>query len=183
MTGGLEQAVSVAAVFRAKLHHDGSVGPWIADTAMPTPRSHHSTFTHAGYLYVVGGINGNPWDDNVPTLSDIQRARIKADGSLGAWEMVGTLAVPLATQSNVVRDGFLYVLGGVENNMDMVATIRRAPFVDHGHVGAWETVNAALPVARSHVHQTPVLGRHIYSAGGMSNDGTPLTNVFVGRFD
>ena len=65
-----------------------------------------------------------------------------------------------------------------------VDTVRGAPLDAAGVPGAFETFDRPLPLARSHVHQTPVHDGFVYSVGGRVADGNGLrsTNrVLVGE--
>ena len=177
--GGLEQNVSVATVYAARVARD-SVGAWRELTALPRPRSHHAAFVHDDALWVVAGLDGNPAGQNTP-LADVLRAPIGTDGSLGAWSEVSRLDSALAVFAAVVHDGYVYVLGGVENNARFVNTVQRAPLLAGGRVGAWERLASGLPTARAHVHQTPVYRGRIYSAGGSASRQV-TTAVHVGTF-
>jgi len=80
----------------------------------------------------------------------------------------------------VVHDGHLYTFGGVEDNARFVDIVWRAPLAADGSLGAWQRVEPGLPNVRSHVHQLPVIGGRVYSAGG-SNARRVTADVFVGR--
>ena len=176
--GGLEENTSVASVYAASITPDG-VGEWRAQTALPRPRSHHAAFVHDGALWVVAGLDGNPAGANTP-LADVLRAPIGADGSLGAWTEVSRLDSALAVFAAVVHGGFVYVLGGVENNARFVNTVQRAP-IEGGRLGAWQRLAAGLPTARAHVHQTPVYRGRVYSVGGSASRQV-TTAVHIGTF-
>src|SRR5262245_29638587 len=67
---------------------------WRDGPALQLPLDHHATFlvqsSGGNFLYVAGGTNYKELYDN------IVRARIDADGSLGAWEAAGAYPAPLA---------------------------------------------------------------------------------------
>jgi len=113
-------------------------------------------------------LDGNPAGANTP-LRDILRAPIRPDGSLDPWEPAGQLDSALAVHAAFVHNGYLYVIGGVENNARFIATVQRAPLDASGVAGAWETVPPGLPEARGHVHQTPVIAGRVYSVGGSAS--------------
>jgi hypothetical protein len=165
VTGGLEAATSVPSVVRAELRPDGTVSEWTALADMPKPRSHHASFVHEGALYLVAGLNGNPAAAHEP-LRDVLRAVIGADGSLGEWTTISTLPHAYGTHSAFAHDGFVYLVGGVEDNARFSDKILRAPIESDGTLGGWTHVGTSLPAARSHVHQTPVHQARIYSVGG-----------------
>jgi hypothetical protein len=179
VTGGLAERTSVADVAAARLTADGAPEAWVELAALPAPRSHHASFVHDGALWVVAGLNGNPAGAH-EQLRDILRAPIQADGTLGDWTTAGRLDSAYATHSAFVRDGWLYVVGGVENNARFVPTVQRAPIRAGGTLGFFEHA-APLPVGRAHVHQTPLRGDRVYSVGGSANRRL-MTGVHIGTF-
>jgi hypothetical protein len=179
VTGGLEGRTSVAGVSGTKLGPDGAPVAWVDLTPLPTPRSHHASFVYGGALYVVAGLNGNPAGEH-EQLRDILRAPIQPDGLIGAWTNVGRLDSAYATHAAFVKDGWLYVVAGVENNARFVATVQRAPIREGGAIGFFEPTTA-LPVGRGHVHQTPVRGDYVYSVGGSASRRL-ITAVHIGTF-
>jgi len=179
VTGGLEARTSVAQVAGAKLGPDGAPQAWVELTPLPTPRSHHASFVYDGALFVVAGLNGNPAGEH-EQLRDILRAPIQADGTLGAWTSVGRLDSAYATHAAFVKDGWVYVVGGVENNARFVATVQRAPIRAGGTIGFFEPTTS-LPAGRGHVHQTPVRGDYVYSVAGSASRRVSSA-VHIGSF-
>ena len=179
VTGGLEPRTSVPNVHGARLGPDGAPIAWVDLTPLPTPRSHHAAFVHDGGLYVVAGLNGNPAGEH-QQLRDVLRATIQPDGTLGAWTEAGRLDSAYGTHAAFARDGWLYVVGGVENNARFVGTVQRAPIRPGGNLGFFEP-SAALPVGRGHVHQTPVWRNWVYSVGGSASRRL-MTAVHIGTF-
>ena len=179
VTGGLEPRTSVANVHGARLDAQGAPVQWVDLTALPTPRSHHASFVHEGALYVVAGLNGNPAGEH-QQLRDILRAPILPDGTLGPWAEAGRLDSAYGTHAAFVRDGWVYLVGGVENNARFVGTVLRAPIRAGGSLGFFEQ-STALPVGRGHVHQTPLWKDWVYSVGGSASRRL-VTAVHIGTF-
>lgn len=109
------------------------------------------------------------------------RAPITSDGSLGEWSVAGELPLTLGTHASFVHSGALHVVGGVEGGSTNTAAARRAAIGADDTLGAWEDL-PALPKARAHAHQTPVVGDLVYSVGG-AFEHTSMTDVFIGRFE
>lgn len=170
------------------LRYDDDMG-WVSAAPLPTERSHHALVTIDERIYIVGGFSGT----TLETVGEpaILRSTRDADGNLSGWEEVGTMDDPPATASAFVRDDFVYVIGGSDSGSGggghhgdgvYVDRIRRAPLTEDGHVGPFEDVGH-LPMARAHVHQTPVSGDYVYSVGGRIMDGSGFVTsdrVFVG---
>lgn len=157
----------------------GAIGNWETTTPLPEKRSHHAVVVHGDGLFVIAGLTGNPAAVNTP-LSDVLRAPIAADGSLGEWKTVGTLPSALATHAAFVYLDSIYVVAGVEDDSSNTDAVRRAKVAADGTLSEWESV-ASLPTAHAHAHQTPVLEGFVYSVGGALQHMSS-TDVFVGKF-
>lgn len=183
-TGGLNsEGSSLASVEHAAL--DGtSLGEWAADTALPVEISHHGLATDGEALYVTGGLKRveNDFANDV-TYDAVLRARIAEDGSLEAWEDVGTMPVPLAVHASFVFAGDLYVVGGLDGNATaFVRKIYKVKASAEGALGEWEQVDVALPRPRGHTHQMPIVNGVVYSIAGHQN-GASQVNAFYARFE
>lgn len=147
---------------------DGTVASWRVAGELPRPRSHHAAVVIDGWLYVIGGMDGNPAQG--PALyTDVRRAPLREDGTLGEWQLVSLMPDSYATHSAFVHGGWLYVMGGVVNNHRFVDTVLRAPLRPDGRPGPWQPVTPGLPAIRAHVHVTPVVGGRVYSVGGSAS--------------
>lgn len=165
VVGGQGERASEAGVFAARLGADGRLSAWTTLAPLPRPRSHHAALVHDGHLYVVGGLDGDPMG-HMGLYTDVLRAPIAADGTLGEWRIVSRMPHSYATHSAFVHGSALWVLGGVEDNQRFVNHVWRAAFGANGALGRWEEVSPALPLARGHVHETPVVNGRVYSVGG-----------------
>jgi hypothetical protein len=150
-------------VLVAEVGADGSIAAWRDAGKLPGPRSHFAAARDGAFVYLTGGIAADPFADP-PSLREVWRARIGRDGALGEWTAMTPLPSGVATHASFVRDGWLYVAGGVGDKPEMLAAVLAAPIRNHA-LGAWRTI-AQLPVARGHVHQMPLHGDRVYSVGG-----------------
>lgn len=183
VVGGLADNVATDTIYRAELDDAGNPTGWAEIEPLPAPRSHEAVLVHDGWLYVLGGLSGNPMNGSDVSHTDVWRAKIGTDGSLGAWETLTSLPVPLATESAFVAGGSLWIVGGLEqpeSGYSYSKHVRRAPLAADGSIGDWvETVE--LPRGRAHVHQTPVYDGHVYSIGG-SVGSRSIDSVWIGTF-
>jgi len=172
-----------AVVFSAPIEEDGALGFWREEIELlPRGRSHHTSVLHDGSIYVIGGFSGELLEG--VEENEILRGHIADDGTVEAWQTVGTIPEAPWTASAFERDGYVYVLGGGQGSNALaryLARVRRAPFLSDGSIGEWEDVGGDLPQARAHVHHTPVWGSLLYSIGGRLMSETSLTDVVVGR--
>ena len=180
-TGNDATTVSV----RAKLEPDGKLSDFEPTTKLSPARSHQAAFVHGGFIYLAGGLSEGP-QTNPPSRTDVVRAEIRPDGSLGEWLEAGTLPVPLSVSSAEVRGCSVYFFGGLSNNKSskpFTDTVLRGTLAEDGSVIDVVVERSKLSVERGHVHQTPSYGKFIYSVGGRGNDAlSSLGTVDVGTF-
>ncbi|MBL8682139.1 MAG: hypothetical protein JNK05_23430 [Myxococcales bacterium] len=179
LVGGTDGRSAQSAVTMATVSADGNVGEWSRVANVPEPRSHHIAFVHNDLLYLAGGFRGMPVGNNITPLEVILRSTRDAEGAITGWEEVGTMDPVRSTHSGVLRDRWLYIFGGLDQ-FTTLAVVQRAPVGCDGRIGAWEEVRGAIPVARGHVHQTPVHEGRVYSVGGRDDNGVSINRVFVG---
>jgi len=95
---------------------------------------------------------------------------------------VSDLPQQLATHAAFVHAGRLYVVGGIEGRRAprrrrvCAARVRR-----RRRARAWED-GPALPEARGHCHQAPVVGGRVFLAGGAVSHASKGT-TFVGTLE
>jgi hypothetical protein len=124
----------------------------------------------------------NQLGNDVP-YDSVLRSEIHEDGSLGPWTVAGTLPMPLGVHASFVHAGQLYVVTGLDMaSSQFLKIVQRAPLLDDGSVGSWETLASELPLPRGHCHQTPLVDGHLYSVAGTNNLGSQ-TQAFVAKFE
>lgn len=131
---------------------------WTTTTALPEGLASGNTVTYGDFVYVVGGKNNSE-----AGVAAIYGARIKADGGLENWAVVGQLPLPLYLHATVVAGDGLFVIGGWDGQGTR-AEVWRAPILSDGRIGGW----AAMPPYPStlDLHDAAVLNGRIYVAGG-----------------
>lgn len=167
---------------RTTIGADGTASAFEAMTPLVPDRSHHAIFVRGKYLYVLGGITGNPVGNNAKERKDVVFAEIGADGKLSPWYAGGALPEAISVSSAQLHEDSVWVVGGLEEG-GFTNKIRRATFNEDGTLTEFTTLKATLPDARGHVHQTPMYGSFIYSVGGKNDDNESLGTIDVGRFE
>lgn len=135
-----------------------TINQWHTTAALPEGLVSSSTVTYGDFVYVVGGKNSS---ENA--IATIYGARLKADGGLENWSVVGQLPLPLYLHAAVAAGDALYVIGGWDGKVTR-AEVWRAPFLSDGRVGGW-TAMPAYPITFD-LHDAAVLNGRIYVAGG-----------------
>lgn len=165
VVGGQGEVEAEAGVFGARLDESGGISEWVELTPLPRPRSHHAALVLEGHIYLFGGLDGRPGGYQA-AFTDVIRAPINDDGTLGQWQLVSMLPHSYATHSAVLHDGHVWILGGVEDLQRFSDVVLKGRIHATGALGPWETVEPGLPLARGHVHVTPLVAGRVYTAGG-----------------
>ncbi|MEN8376130.1 MAG: IPT/TIG domain-containing protein [Gemmatimonadota bacterium] len=114
--GGVDDAGATSAdVWMAQIGLDGSLGSWVPASTLPQPLHSASASLFRGFLYLTGGA-----DSLHAATGVVYRAAIAEDGSLGAWESIGTLPGPRAYHAQIGFGPFLHVIGGDAGTTDPV---------------------------------------------------------------
>jgi hypothetical protein len=158
----------------------GEPGPWSTAAPLPAPRTHHACVVVGPYIYVLAGM-----DIDSREAPEIWRSITDGEGVVSGWEVVGEIADAPWTASTFFHNNYVYVVGGGNGSgflAQFLDHIRQAPLNSDFTLGEFEDVDAKLPIARSHVHQTPIHDGRIYSVGGrLLTGGLRSTNaVFTG---
>jgi len=151
----------LASVERARILPDGGLGPWQTEPqTLSRPRRCAKVEAVDGYLYALGGFDGN-------LLDSVERARILSDGSLGPWQVEqGRLTMPRYIHSAERIDGALYVVGGhnEREGTGLRAVEAARPDKDH-RLGEWRSL-AALEHGRYGL-STATDRKFLYALGGL----------------
>jgi hypothetical protein len=180
---GQTTGASVDQVVRSKLGSDGTPGAFEAIAPLPESRSHHMSFQYGDYVYVAGGLTGDPVM-NPPSRKDIIRAKLGVDGSLGDWEPAGVIPKGLSISAAQVFARRVFFFGGLPVSGNYTNVIQSAAFDPDGLLGETKPLPVKLSVGRGHVHQTPMYGRFIYSVAGKHGIGEDDStgSVEIGTF-
>jgi N-acetylneuraminic acid mutarotase/predicted nucleic acid-binding Zn ribbon protein len=99
---------SVGSTFSAKIKPNGDIEPWVTGTTtLAQPINFGSEVAANGFEYVIGGQNSSG-----TKLSNVQYAKINADGTFGSWNSTTSLPSARNTTGAVVVNGYVYVMGG-----------------------------------------------------------------------
>lgn len=167
---------------------------WTKTTSLPDPVSGHvasyaqietETSGIDRYVYVTGGR-----DTTGSATSQVLSGRIDQQGDIPSWTETGSLpaarafhAAVTATpfNSRVQGDGFIYTLGGVNDDGEPIRAVSRAPLSADGTVGSW---SQAQPLPDSlHSVGAVVFRSAIYVAGGSTNGDQPVSTVYKAPID
>jgi hypothetical protein len=171
--GGVDGRDFLRTVEYAPILADGSLGPWNLAAPLTEARGFFDAVAHGGYLYAAGGGNG-PNGEHL--LNSVERAPLRADGRLGAWERLPvTLNLPRRCVKLAVIGDTLYALGGFGGTL--LDTVERTAFSADGGLGPFELLSERLTMPR-YVNAAKAHGDTLYVLGGHNeNEGTGVTAV------
>lgn len=141
---------------------DGRLGAWKFTEPLGEPRFYLAAAVANGYLYAIGGANGERGKDNVPSAV-VERARILPDGSLGPWQHAGYLTTPRRGLQAVAYRDHLYAIGGY--NGAFLKSIEHARVNGDGTLSEWQEDPQHAVVDR-YIHAATHLGDQLYLLGG-----------------
>jgi hypothetical protein len=127
---------------------------------------------------LLAGFDAPDWSSTGTSHLDALTAVVGSDGALGPWDRQ-TLPFGTSTHSADVEDGFVYLVGGFDEQLTVLDLVRRARVDAQGQLSGWETLTP-MPLARAHVHQTPVSEGVIYSVGGNTGNHVATDQVLMG---
>lgn len=162
---------------------------WTLTTPLPVAVSGHkaipvSVDSETGtkrYVYVSGGRNA----EGTP-INQVFFGQIKTDGTIDSWVSTNSLPESLAFHASVVAtpfnskvegNGFVYILGGLNNSSEAVSSIYHASINDDGTLKSWSTTTA-LPQAL-HSAGAVLFRNTIYVVGGAKSNNTPVATAYM----
>ncbi len=180
--GNIEFDASSSQIKRGGLK-GGSVGAWSTDAGtFTTQRYGHTTVVSNGYLYVMGGQNGNT------VLNDVQYAKFGSSGALASDAGCGTVWCTTTSFTNgrvgsrgFSYNGYIYVTGGYD-----ASWYNDVQYAKPGPAGALEAnagcgtvwcTTSAFATNRSD-HMIAVHNGAVYLFGGCSSVLIVTCNVF-----
>jgi hypothetical protein len=118
-----------------KLQKVLSLGTWSKTTSFIIPRASHSSIVYNGYLYVIGGTDGNS------RFNDVQFAHINLDGSLGTWQNTTSLNTAAQQSSSIEYNGYIYVIGGC-GPQTATNVVQYSKINTDGTLGTWQNATS-----------------------------------------
>jgi hypothetical protein len=148
------------------IHDDGTLAAWQAGSELNEERGFFGVAAHHGFIYAVGGGNG-PSGHHL--LRSVERAAIRADGSLGPWQKeTQLLNFPRRCAKVVASNAYLYAIGGFGGTL--FDSVERARFNADGSLGPWEIVADKLTMPR-YIHAEAEVNGRLYILGGHAELG------------
>jgi hypothetical protein len=175
--GGVDGHRFLRSVEYTTINADGSLAPWQLTSGLLEERGFFAAVVSEGYLYVVGGGNG---DNGKHLLQSVERAAIQADGSLGPWQSQhSALVYPRRCVKLLIQDRRLYALGGFAGTL--LDSVESAALQADGSLGPWRLEPKTMTMPR-YVNAAKQVGDLAIVIGGHREiGGVGLKAVEVAR--
>ncbi|MEK7594896.1 MAG: carbohydrate binding domain-containing protein, partial [Patescibacteria group bacterium] len=161
----------------AKIKTNGTLGNWTVTSPMPVILHQHTTVISNGYIYAIGGL-----DDSVGYSDAVYYAKLNSDGTVGTWRSttpINNSATTRSEHASIVVNGYLYVIGGVDNVSAATNDIYYTKLNADGSVGAWITARD-LPLALSSMAASVANG-YVYITGGNDSGFAPVNTTYFAK--
>jgi len=149
---------------------------WKETSALQVARAGAATVVNNNFVYMIGGVDGRQF------LRSIEYAAILPDGRIGEWKMGPRLIEERGFTEAVVKNGFIYVVGGGNgpNGKHLLTTVERAKINPDGSLGQWRQEAQRMVLPRR-CTKLSLVGDYLYSFGGFG--GTLLDSVEFAKIE
>jgi len=164
----------------AALKPDGTLSAWREERPLPDKLQHHAAAVLGDVLYVLGGFNGQEYNEA------LRYAPLAADGTIGAWkDATGRYPHRVGRTSLQAAGGALYVTGGLWSDSQgehITSLVRRGAPGPDGDVKAWEDMGGLKIASRSlrfslAEEAGATDGAFVYAVGGRDPDALGVPTV------
>ena len=165
LLGGRNDTAYVATTYTAPINTDGTLGAWVAGSAIPGALGQSQAVVTKNRVYLLGGVSS----------AVVYTAPVNTDGTLGTWTTGTSLPGAFGFSQAIVTKNRVYLAGG-NNGTSYLATVYTAPINTDGTLGAW-TTGTALPAVLAY-SQVIVTKNRAYLLGGR-NASVYLNTVYT----
>ncbi len=172
------QSTSSDSTLIVRLDVSGNVAGIDPGPKLPNAVMHLTCDTASGWVYAMGGLARAGTKTTSTTMS--ARAKIAADGTLGAFENQTPLDPDRSHHAAFIRKSRIYLVGGytgdaIDNNQIGHDDCVFAEIDAGGKVGVWKPAGK-LPVALG-VSSAQLYEDAVYTLGGIEGDSVIFTNA------
>lgn len=162
VTGSFHNSIATDVVEFATINVDGSLSAWQTTTALPAARGLNGLVAYDSYLFVIGGQVAGVQAENL-------RATIKDDGTLGAWQGIGSVATgPYSNEAATTQaNGYVYILSGHEVSVtNGSGQVNFGQITASGGIGPWRAATSLGTANRIEAAAAVVYNGYLYRIGG-----------------
>ena len=158
-----------ATVERAKILHNGELGPWEFQAYMTSPRRGLQSVSYSNHIYALGGYNG-------VFMKTVERAVVDRNGDIINWtEEDKSFVVDRYIHSAAIHNNRIYLIAGHVENQDILSysDVESAIIQNDGSLSPWKIETTKLNTPRF-IAAAASTGDFLYIAGG--HDGANRLN-------
>lgn len=146
-----------------QINSDGTVQACTSAGTFTTGRIELAATSYNGYIYITGGTaTGGAYQN------DIQRCPLNANGTTGTCvQQTNAFPTPRYAHSSVAYNGYLYVIGGLDEVEAPIGDIQYCPINSDGTVGTCVEQTSIFTGAR-YSHASVAYNGYIYISGGFN---------------
>lgn len=174
----------------AEFDRDGNLSQFtiINDNHLVQPRMNHYILKYQNYVYIIGGLALN-YNNSTIALDTIERAEIKADGSLADFELLPVkMSQGRSGHTAVIIGKYMYIIGGKnfrhrygtddhDTKHKPVLYIERAKINEDNSLANFEVLpDIRLKTGRA-AHQSIIIGNYLYVIGGQTEKYRDLKSI------
>lgn len=180
--GGNSSSINTDSVIFGEINPSGDISSWTETTPLPQPLSLGASVIYNNIIYFAGGSTNQ--ENGASAISEIYKANINSDGTLGNWTVAGHLPEPLLGFNMIENNGYLIITGGKNIHNEIISNVSKAQIdFTTGNIGLW-TPLTPLPKAiyRSAISK---INNIIVVTGGYftSPSFTLVDNIYYSDFD
>lgn len=155
---------------------NGTLDTWFLIGHLPEPMVGFGMVEINNYLYIIGGDSKYRG-----ILSEVRRAPINTDGTIGTWEVMTSLPLPSTRASVTKAANLLISVGGISTGNTYLNQVYFANINSDGTISKWQTSPYILPNINC-CSSLVFWNNYLYLIGG--HDGTPFgyyNDVFTAK--
>jgi hypothetical protein len=145
-----------------------------ASTVLPQNIEYAASVQYNGYIYEIGGYNSA---NTYPELNTVYYAPVLPGGDIGGWASTTALPSSVEGATSVVKDGYIYVMGGYSGSGIYIDNVYYAPINSNGTIGTWSTTSV-LPQGIAFSSSAEYNG-YIYEIGGYN--GSNISDIYYSQ--
>lgn len=153
--------------------NDGSLSLWSEAGSLPSTLSGHGMLAYGNSLYVIGGYNGST------DLATVYKTT-PVNGIINSWTPEFSLPVVSYRSSYVMKDNYIFVIGGATHSGETNNQIYYTSIGADGHLAPWSISTFLLP-KNVCCGSAAIIGDYLYQIGGYSVDDGYLSDVFSSK--
>jgi N-acetylneuraminic acid mutarotase len=164
----------------ATVNSDGTLSAFNQlNTTLPYNLAGHTSAIIGNYLYVFGGASTFPYS-NYTGRSDVYRAVINSDGTLGSFTFVNNSPFPHVRAGSIVVGKYVYLIAGMQDLNSTGKSMARCSINPDSTLGSWEVIGS-FPDSTERIVLANTRSK-LYVFGGMQSHNWQTISTYNNYF-